>query len=104
MEIIPPGNPVKIFKKLVTDLPTPEKVAEESDNDIALLNGDSRWVALQAVIDAMINQLESLEVIDEKDTVEAIGMKFMVARLASSQLRIIRDLPENMANSNGSTE
>lgn len=96
-EVVPVDTPTKIFKKIEQDLPSPEKVADQADRDIANLAPDPRWEAVQAVIDGQIEALLKVEGINETDSIETVGIKFMVSRLAVSQLRLIRDLPSAIA-------
>jgi hypothetical protein len=96
-EAVPINSPVQTFKKLEKDLPTPESVADAADRGISKLAGDPAWKELQKTIDQQIEMLLKVEGITETDTIETVGIKFMVSRLAVSQLLVIRNLPEAIA-------
>lgn len=96
-EVVPVDTPAKIFRKLEKDLPTPQSVADKADRDIATLAPDPRWEEIKKLINKQIDALLQVEGITEADTIETVGIKFMVSRLAVSQLKIIRDLPEAIA-------
>lgn len=98
METVVPTNNLHTFKRVQEDMPNPESVAEKADKEIGSLVNDPRWHAMQDLINGMIERIMALENIDEKDDLEAIGTKFMVSRLVKSQLEIIRDIPEAIAN------
>lgn len=100
METAIPTN-LHTFKRVAEEMPTPESVAEKADRELGSLANDPRWEQMVAVIDGMITQIEALETIGEDDSLESIGVKFMVARLATSQLKILKNLPESIAQSDG---
>ncbi len=94
---VPSSDIIRTFKKIEETVLPAEKVAEKSDAQIGLLAQDPRWMAFQEVIDGMITSLEAVENIEVNDSVEAVGFKFLVSRLAAAQLKAIRNLPDAIA-------
>lgn len=105
-QAVPVETPAKVFRKLEKDLPTAETIANAADSGLAKLAADPAWFEVQKVIDSQIDMLLRVEGINETDTIETVGIKFMVSRLAVGQLRIIRNLPEAVAEGlkNGATK
>jgi len=94
---VPSNDVIRTFKRIEDSILPAEKVAEKSDNEIGQLSVDPRWLKFKEVIDGMIQRLESVENIDPADSVEAVGFKFLVSRLAAAQLKAVRDLPDAIA-------
>lgn len=88
----------KVFLKVMEEKPEVDQ-EEEKDELISALYLDPRFQALQEYINSMIAHLENLEgVIEEHDSPEVIGFRYMIARVTKSYLATIRDLPEVIAN------
>lgn len=103
---IPSNDVVKTFKKIETESPTAEKVAETVDHQIGQLANDPRWLEFKEVIDGMIAQYEGDINIEPTDTPSQIGFKYMASRLVAGALKTVRDIPESIAKGeqHGGTE
>lgn len=80
------------FDKL-TKRPEIKKQVTKQGKIASLANSDS-WKALQEVIDDYIKSIENINIDPVKDTVEAVGFRYLASRATIEYLRDIRNLPE----------
>ena len=104
-EAVPPASPgvVRTYKKIVSEQSV-VGVSKEQDALIASLSGDLRWKALSEHIEGLIDSLTRMEsVIDDRDTVENIGFKFLACRTTIAYLRGVLNLPDSLVQSQEKT-
>ncbi len=88
----------KVFIEAIKQIPTVE-TETENDELISSLYQDPRYEALKGYIDTLITQLDNLEgIINQTDSPEEIGFRYMIAKVARTYLKTVRDLPEVIAN------
>ena len=97
-QAVPTNQVFKTFKKLVETAETPQDVADKEDAVIAELHGDTRWEALQEVIDGMIKSLEHVP-FEATDTVESYGFRSLAANVTVAYLKTLKNLPEEIHES-----
>lgn len=61
---------------------------------LARLANNENFRILKKIIDQRIQELTELTSINQGDTVESVGFRFLAAKIAKEYLEEIRDLPE----------
>lgn len=91
---IAPGSDA-IFASYKKVLKRPEVKAKLTQKDrLARLASSSSWKEVVKIIDKYIEHLTELRSIDPKDTVEAVGFRFLASQVAIEYLRSIKSIPE----------
>lgn len=100
METAVPSKAIFSTYKAISNIKSDEEKAESSDALIMNLNGDDRWRAFQEVIRKRIEALESMEgIIDNTDTVESVGFRYLAIRTTIAHLKWMIALPEALYQS-----
>jgi hypothetical protein len=70
---------------------------------ISTLETSEGWLKVCEVIDHYITQLDRMQgMIEENDTVESIGYRFLACRVARSYLESVKALPKTLDDTGGS--
>ena len=100
MESAVPSKAIFGTYKAISNVKSDEEQAESSDSLIMNLNGDDRWRAFQEVIQKRIEALESMDgIIDNTDTVESVGFRYLAIRTTIAHLKWMMKLPEALYQS-----
>ena len=96
-QAVPPLAP--IFKAYNVLRKVKSAIEESTDNEssIAGIELDPRWKTICEVIQGRIDALSRMDgMIDDTDTVETVGFRFLAARIAIAQLSDILSLPATL--------
>lgn len=101
-EAVPTGAIFESFKRM-TDLPIVDKETTRQSKIASLASSDG-FKSLQEVIDRWINDLRNIPIDPQKDTVEAVGFRYLASQVAIEYLTNLRDMPERYREINKSNE
>mgnify|MGYP000850948335 CR=1 FL=1 len=90
--IVPGSDAIFASYKKLKDVPVIKHKATQSER-LARLANSSNWKAMVEVIDSYILYLKELRSITEKDSVEAVGFRFLASQVAIEYLEKIKNGP-----------
>lgn len=91
---VPVNNPIFKTFKTIKEVKNDEEKHVDDYEMIGQLVGDPRFETFKKVIEKRIEAIEALEnSIDQKDTVESVGFRFLASRAVISHLGQMINLP-----------
>lgn len=94
-QAVAPTSVLKVYRKISTVTESESDVQDKEEKKIANLVGNTDFDELKKVADARVKVLESMqEAIDENDSVETVGFKYLAIRTCISQIKSLFNLPE----------